>query len=74
MEKLYQEYLTIHTTNIQAGHDPLEVAGILVAHALSIYKTVLSKEDYESIVDTISDSRDLIRTIQLSNYDGVTIQ
>jgi len=73
MEKLYAEYLTIHATKLQEGHDALEVAGVLVAQALSIYKTVLSKEDYDGIVDTISESRDQIKTIQPS-YDGVTIQ
>ena len=73
MEKLYAEYLTIHTTKMQEGYDPLVVAGVLAAHALSIYKTVLSKEDYNDIVDAICDSRDQVKAIP-PNHDGMTIQ
>lgn len=73
MEKLYAEYLTIHTSKLQEGYKPLEVASVLATHALSIYKTVLSKEDYDVMVDAISNSRDQIMSIQ-PNYNGVTIQ
>ena len=37
--------------------DPLEVAAVLATTALSIYKTTLSDEDFNNMVDAISDNR-----------------
>lgn len=37
--------------------DPLEVAAVFSAIALQIYKSKLSEEDFNEIVDVISESR-----------------
>jgi hypothetical protein len=42
----------------------LAIAGIMTAQALSIYRTVLSEEDYNQMIDNISDSRDLVHSFQ----------
>ena len=44
--------------------EPLAVAGVLAATALSIYKSALNTQEYNSIVDAISDSRDQARTLE----------
>lgn len=63
IEQLFQKYLDTHTANIESGYSALEVAGVLVSHGLMLYKTVLSDQDYNSMVDTISNSRYSVSSI-----------
>jgi hypothetical protein len=60
LENLYQDYWAFHATMIDKDHSPIAIAAILVAQALSIYKTVLEEDEYEQIVDSISNSRDKV--------------
>jgi hypothetical protein len=49
---------------LSAEYDPLVIAGVLAAQALTIYKTVLSDSEYESMVDRISDTRDKVKKLK----------
>ena len=60
LENLYQDYWAFHARMIDNDHSPISIAAILVAQALSIYKTVLEEDEYEHMVDSISDSRDKV--------------
>jgi hypothetical protein len=60
LENLYQDYWAFHASMIDKDHSPIAIAAILVAQALSIYKTVLEEDEYNSIVDSISDKRDKV--------------
>ncbi len=42
---------------LKQEHRPLSVAAILMTNSLRIYRTVLSDEDYESVVQMILDRR-----------------
>lgn len=64
LENLYQDYWAFHASMIDKDHNPIEIAAILVAQAMSIYKTVLSTEEYNSMVDSISDSRDKVKKLE----------
>ena len=44
-------------------NDPLVVAGIMLAQAIKIYKTALPRKDFERMMDTISDSRDIVKPL-----------
>lgn len=57
LEDLYQDYWAIHAQMIDKGHSPLEIAAILVAQSMSIYKTVLDYDEYDKMVDSISNQR-----------------
>jgi hypothetical protein len=61
--ELYSNYMKF-TETMSEKYDALAIAGIMTAQALSIYRTVLTEEDYNQIVDNISDSRDLVHTFQ----------
>jgi hypothetical protein len=63
LENLYQDYWAFHATMIDKDHSPIEIAAILVAQALSIYKTVLEEDEYNAMVDSISDSRDKVQEL-----------
>jgi hypothetical protein len=52
----------IHSQKIDQ-YSPLEVAAVLVAQAMTIYKTVLDDEEYNKIVDAISKMRDRVKTV-----------
>lgn len=42
----------------------MEVAAIMMTIALGIYKTGMSSEDYNNLVDVISASRDHVKTFE----------
>lgn len=48
---------------IAEGQKPFAVAAVFVMIALQIYKTQLSAEDYNSMVDSISENRDQIKSL-----------
>jgi hypothetical protein len=61
--ELYSNYMKF-TETMSEKYDALAIAGIMTAQALSIYRTVLSEEDYNQMIDNISDSRDLVHSFQ----------
>jgi hypothetical protein len=46
---------------------PIEVAAAMVATALTLYKTVLSADDYQTVVEHIYDLRDEVRSFEKPN-------
>ncbi len=65
IDDLYQDYWSIHAAMIDKGHTPLEIAAILVAQSMSIYKTILDPEDYDQMVDDISELRYNVQELKL---------
>lgn len=51
MEELYRKF-----EEVAMGENPLEVAGIMMAQALKIYKLVLSEEEFEEMTNHITQS------------------
>lgn len=63
LEELYTKYLAF--TDTAAGeYGALEVAAIMLAQSLSIYKSALSETEYHMMVDNISNSRDKVKTFE----------
>lgn len=52
-------------------HELLAIAGVMLAQALSIYKTALNQDDYNTMIDRVSDLRDQVKTF---NVDKKTLQ
>jgi hypothetical protein len=61
LEQLYSNYLEF-TDHMVGQYDPMEVAAIMMAQSLSIYRTTMSEEDYNRMVDSISANRDKVKT------------
>ena len=59
--KLYNSYLRFTDDQLN-DHDAMAVAGIMLAQALSIYRTAMNDEDYNNMIDTISNSRDKVKS------------
>jgi hypothetical protein len=68
LQELYDDYLDFTVDKIN-DNDAMSVAAIMMAQALSIYKTAMSNEDYNNIVDNISSSRD-----QVKEFTGSLLQ
>ena len=49
--------------------EPSVVAGVYIAQALRLYRTVLNDEEFNRMVDKISDDRDNIRPLGLGVPD-----
>ncbi len=60
-DELYVKYLQF-TGVILEDYEPIEIAGIMVIQALSLYRSCLSEEDYQKMVKTIYDHRDQVKT------------
>ena len=45
-------------------HSLLEIASVLQVQALTIYRSTMSEEDYNQMVDNISQRRNQIQTFQ----------
>ena len=62
LNALYQQmYKALN--NLCEKNDPLMVAGIMMAQAIKIYKTALPDEDFERMMDTIADSKDIVKPL-----------
>jgi|TARA_B100001964_G_scaffold151136_1_gene166343 hypothetical protein len=42
---------------VNDGHTPLEVAGVMMAQAMRIYKTALTEDAFEHLIETILETR-----------------
>jgi hypothetical protein len=61
LQHIYNQCLEFNSHMIEQ-YGGMEVAAIMMAQALSIYKTALSAEDFDRMVDSISASRDQVKT------------
>lgn len=48
---------------IEEGQKPFAIAAIYIMIAMQIYRTMLSDEDYNQMVDAISMNRDQVQTL-----------
>jgi hypothetical protein len=62
LDDLYQEYWLIHSQKLDR-HSPLEVAAVLLAQAMTIYRTVLDEKDYNNMIDSIGHMRNDVKIL-----------
>lgn len=65
LDELYHSYWEVHNEKMNT-HSPLEIAAILMTQSLTIYKTVLNEDEYNRMVDSISDLRERVKEIPQS--------
>jgi hypothetical protein len=61
IEDLYAKYLQFTGIMLEEYKD-IEIAGIMITQALSMYKTVLAEEDYQRMVKSIYERRNDVKT------------
>ena len=62
-EELYKKYMAFNDVMLEQ-HDPMEIAAILVIQGLTFYRSFMSEEDYQRMVNSIYDRRDQVRTFE----------
>jgi hypothetical protein len=60
IEDLYAKYLQFTSVMLEDYKD-IEIAGIMVTQALSMYRTVLSEEDYQRMVKSIYERKNDVK-------------
>jgi len=66
-EELYRQFETLTVEMVvEEKHDILECAAMMMAQAMRIYKTALTPEDYQSMMKTVLESRDVITEVESS--------
>ena len=61
IEDLYSKYLQF-TSVMMEDYQDIEIAGIMITQALSMYRTVLEEEDYQRMVKSIYERRNDVKT------------
>jgi hypothetical protein len=61
IEDLYAKYLQFTGVMLEDYQD-IEIAGIMITQALSMYRTVLLEEDYQRMVQSIYERRNDVKT------------
>ena len=67
LQRLYNNFLEF-ADHMCVENSPMEVAAIMMARAMTIYKSALSEEEYNQIVDNISASRSKIKTFERPTF------
>ena len=63
LQQLYDNFLEF-ADHMSVEHSAMEVAAVMLAQALTIYKSAMNEEDYNRMVDSISASRDQVKTFE----------
>ena len=63
---LYSKYL-IFADQMAQDHTAMEIAAVMMAQAMSIYKTALSEEDFNNVIDVMSVGRQSVKTFARPN-------
>ena len=61
IEDLYAKYLQF-TSVMMEDYKDIEIAGVMITQALSLYRTVLAEEDYQRMVKSIYERRNDVKT------------
>ncbi len=61
IEDLYAKYLQFTSVMLEDYKD-IEIAGVMITQALSLYRTVLAEEDYQRMVKSIYERRNDVKT------------
>lgn len=59
---LEASYLMLTHKLVDENFSPMACAAVMTKLAMMMYKSALDPEEYNAMVDTISDSRDLVKT------------
>lgn len=64
--EVYRETLTM-IDKLIVDHDPLVIAGVMMAQSMSLYRSTLSEDEYSSVVESILEKKDKVYTFTSRN-------
>lgn len=60
IQEIYRSIMN-NANDLMNDHDALAIAACMLAQALSIYRTSLTEEDYNRMMDSISEKQDKVQ-------------
>ena len=72
LDETYNDISEFATIKLAAGRSPFEVAAALVTIGASIYRTTLNEEEYNLMMDAISNNRGMVQ--KLAQVEVATLQ
>lgn len=63
LQEIYDKFWEV-SGEMLATHSPAAVAGVMAAQAMTIYKTILTPEEFERMAESIYNSRGQVRKIE----------
>jgi hypothetical protein len=63
LEEIYAKLWAV-ISEFPEHYEPTEVAGVLAAQAMTIYKTILSPNEYELMAESIYNNRDKVKKLE----------
>lgn len=69
---LYQKVFAVSIKLINSGEKPLNLASVLLAQSMRLYRTCLTEEDFLLMVEAITDSAKDVTAYDLDNLDNLT--
>jgi hypothetical protein len=63
-------FMTLTNKFAEEGISPLASAAIMMKIAMMVYKSSLNEEDYNAMINTIADSRDMIKSFDDYSQTG----
>lgn len=70
IDDLYQRVFAISVKLMNNGEKPLNLAGVLLAQAMRLYKTCLSEEDFLLMVEAIKDTA---KDVPAYDFDDIAV-
>ncbi len=64
LEHIYNEVLIVMERLLKEDHNPLAIAAVLASQAMGLYKTVLSENDYDIMINSIVDKKDSVQPFE----------
>ncbi len=60
-EVLYKKYMSFNDIMLEE-YGPLEIAAVMTIQGLTFYRSFLSEEDYQKMIQSIYDQRDKVQS------------
>jgi hypothetical protein len=64
LNEIYIKYWNL-TSDLIPEYSPAALAGVMVAQALTLYKTMMSEDEFNAMVDSISSSRHNVKKLDI---------
>jgi hypothetical protein len=67
IQEIYDRYMKFTDDMVGEYQSVLEIAAVMLAQSLSIYKTTMDDEDYNRMIDNISEARNKVQKFERPN-------
>lgn len=63
----YDSYLALTASLVQTGYSHLQIAGVMMAQAMTIYKNSFSEDEFQQLLESIIEMSDKVPLLSNTN-------